>query len=112
MDDTVPLRKESQRLSKHFEVLSDSYRRGIVVLLTDLEQEEAVSFDALLGIDRATDNPETELYHKHLPKLDDWGYIEWERERGTIRRGPCFEELEDLVEVLRENVDGITEEWP
>lgn len=34
----------------------------------------------------------TELRESHLPALEEAGYIEWDRETGTIRPGPNFEE--------------------
>ncbi|OYR38225.1 hypothetical protein DJ82_13280 [Halorubrum sp. Ib24] len=33
-----------------------------------------------------------ELVESHLPALEEAGYIEWDREAGTIAPGPNFEE--------------------
>lgn len=43
---------------------------------------------------------EIDLYHNHLPKLDDMGFIEWDPEGDTVDRGPPFEEVRPLLEAL------------
>lgn len=48
---------------------------------------------------------EIDLYYNHLPKLDDMGFIEWDPERDTVDRGPRFEEVQPLLELLDER-DG------
>lgn len=55
--------------------------------------------------------PETEDMHKltirlehvHLPKLDDAGLIEWDRDTDTITRGPRFDEVEPVLRLLAAN---------
>jgi len=46
-----------------------------------------------------------ELRESHLPALEAAGYIEWDREAGTIRPGPNFDEAADHVAELP-NPDG------
>lgn len=48
---------------------------------------------------------EIDLYHNHLPKFDDMGFIEWDPERDTVDRVPRFEEVQPLLELLDER-DG------
>jgi hypothetical protein len=33
------------------------------------------------------------LVHVHLPKLNDTGFVEWDREAGTVVLAPAIEEL-------------------
>lgn len=47
------------------------------------------------------ENARFRLVHKELPKLANSGYIMWDRDAGTISRGPKFSELEPLVELLK-----------
>lgn len=47
-----------------------------------------------------------ELFHNHLPKLDEAGFIDWKRERGVVRRGPRFPEIAPLIH-LSNNHQGI-----
>lgn len=53
--------------------------------------------------DRDDRTTEIELVHVHLPRLEDAGYVDWDREDGTVTRGPQFAEIEPLLEVLVEN---------
>jgi|AntRauMinimDraft_4_1070384.scaffolds.fasta_scaffold00046_12 hypothetical protein len=41
-----------------------------------------------------------ELREQHLPALEEAGYIEWDREAGTIKPGPNFEEAAAHVDDL------------
>lgn len=50
---------------------------------------------------------ELQLTHTHLPKLDDMGYIVWDRDHGTIVKGPNWEEIEPVVRLLSDNRDQI-----
>lgn len=40
---------------------------------------------------------EPEMIHNHLPRLADYGIIEWDRGEG-VRRGPNFEEVKPFLE--------------
>lgn len=55
--------------------------------------------------DSTDDDVLTSLHHVHLPKLDDYGFVEWDRETEAVRRGPVFDEVEPLVVELRNRVE-------
>ncbi|WP_144920667.1 DUF7344 domain-containing protein [Halorubrum salsamenti] len=40
------------------------------------------------------------LYHSHLPKLEAAGYINWNEAEKTIQKGPQWEEIEPLLELI------------
>ncbi|GAA5064720.1 hypothetical protein ACFFQF_17260 [Haladaptatus pallidirubidus] len=42
------------------------------------------------------------LHHVHLPRLEDHGIIVWNREAEAVTKGPQFDEIEPLLEVLTE----------
>ncbi|WP_210424941.1 DUF7344 domain-containing protein [Halorussus halobius] len=44
-----------------------------------------------------------DVYHNHLPKLDDLGFVSWDRETGVVAPGPQFEEIRPLLELLADN---------
>lgn len=52
------------------------------------------------------------LVHTHLPRLEENGYIEWDRETGTISKGPQFEEIEPLLELIETHADELPPGWP
>lgn len=79
------------------DVLRNRTRRSVLLALVDTTP--ATSLDALLGsLDGTGDR--VSLRHRHLPKLADVGYVEWDPEAGTISRGPRFAEVEPLVRLL------------
>ncbi|WP_431357866.1 hypothetical protein [Halobaculum rarum] len=44
------------------------------------------------------------LYHTHLPKLEKFGYIKWNEAEKTIQRGPQWEEIEPLLELIHSHL--------
>jgi len=46
---------------------------------------------------------EMQLHHRHLPKLQRAGAIEWDRNTGTVSRGPQFEDIEPVLCLLAAN---------
>ncbi|MGM0718738.1 MAG: DUF7344 domain-containing protein [Halobacteriota archaeon] len=64
---------------------------------------------------RGTKEPETleiQLTHNHLPKLVDAGYIQWDRDTGEISKGPRFNEIEPLLELIENHADELPPGWP
>lgn len=53
--------------------------------------------------DQSLQRLEIELSHVHLPKLEAEGIVEWDREAGTVSRGPAFEEIEPALQLLAAN---------
>jgi hypothetical protein len=47
------------------------------------------------------------LRHNHLPRLEDAGYIEWDREAETVSRGPAFDEIEPAIRLLSANPERL-----
>lgn len=43
-----------------------------------------------------------ECHHVHFPKLEDSGFIEWDREQDRITREPRFEELHPFLDLLED----------
>lgn len=54
----------------------------------------------------------SDLTETHLPMLEEEGIIEWDRETGTISKGPNFEEIEPLLRLMREHADDLPPDWP
>jgi hypothetical protein len=43
----------------------------------------------------------------HLPKLVEYGYVSWNRDAEEVRRGPDFDEIEPLLELLSDHEDEL-----
>ena len=53
-----------------------------------------------------------ELPHRHLPQLDEAGFIDWDRETGRITRGEDFEEIRPLLELMDNHRAELPDGWP
>lgn len=78
------------------DALSDATRRQVLLIL--LTRDTAVDLnDSDPAIDGLFD---VAFYNKHLPNLDEAGYIRWDRDRSTIEKGHRFDEIQPILTVL------------
>jgi hypothetical protein len=97
-----------------FDILSADLRRRLLFLLCDSPELDVP--DALRPRSQAAPKPgqfatgdgqgdtlRIQLYHVHLPKLDDQRLVEWDRDAQTVSRGPRFDEVEPVLRLLAEN---------
>ena len=104
-----PHNSDPKSLDTMFEALSNEYRRHVLFAVSDHGPGEAADEFTLESFaSRRYEGPEvataeTMLFHAHLPNLADKGYVEWEPERGTIRRGPNFDDIAPLLGILAEH---------
>lgn len=63
--------------------------------------------DAAMAPQTSLDSEELTIHlqHNHLPMLADAGYIRWEREPFCVQRGPYFEEVESVFDVILDSID-------
>ncbi|MDG5778347.1 hypothetical protein VB773_19535 [Haloarculaceae archaeon H-GB2-1] len=104
--------------------MADPVRRYVLDYLD--EQETPISFDRLgtrvaawhtdsdpEAVDDATlTEMRTALYHVHLPKFDEAGYITWDADTHVIRRGPNFDEIAPLLRLMAHQEDELPAGWP
>lgn len=86
-------------------------RQRRLVLLT-LRRSDDVHQSDLLVRGSDGDDAEIALVHTHLPKLEDAGYVEWDRETGTVSKGPQFDEVAPLIELIEDHADELPHGWP
>jgi hypothetical protein len=110
--ETAPVRTNGttdRSQNRSLAVLAHPYRRRILQLISEHnprdEEEFAVEDDDLELLT-------TELYRAHLPKLAEAGYVDWDRDTKTIRRGPNFEEVAPLLRLMTEHEDELPKGWP
>ncbi|WP_246310395.1 DUF7344 domain-containing protein [Halorarum halophilum] len=51
------------------------------------------------------------MNHVHLPKLADYGFIEWDSESHQVTKGPNFDEIRPLLELLDGHEDELPTDW-
>lgn len=102
------------QLDQVFEILSHPYRRRILTMIDEHNPRDGDEFSMAELADPDSDLSvfTRELYHSHLPKLADAGYIEWDRETDVIRRGPRFNEIAPLVSLMQKHADELPADWP
>jgi len=74
------------KLDEKLDILLKRQRR--LTLLTLKHDDEKHEFDVLFRIGDDMDNAKIQFVHTHLPKLHEAGYIEWDRDSGTISKAP------------------------
>lgn len=112
----MPRPNDSERtpLDDLLDVLSHPYRRRVLALVRDRNPRDESEFSAEeLEVDpEEADFLPLELHHRHLPKLAEAGFVDWNHEENVVRRGPRFDEVEPLIELMADHADELPEGWP
>jgi len=87
----------SARLDSVMNALTKPERR--LVLLRLLDDPVDVDVESITR-EISDENARLQLYHVHLPKLADEGYVEWDTESETVSRGPDFAYVEPVLRML------------
>ncbi|SFB86586.1 hypothetical protein SAMN05444422_102465 [Halobiforma haloterrestris] len=90
---------------KAFDALAHGQRRKILFSLLDHNPQDPSNLSNVPWDIPERDEAMIEKRHVHLPKLVDYGYIEWDREAAVITKGPEFDEIRPLLEFLNERDD-------
>lgn len=95
-----------------FRLLANRHQRRLLLWFAeaDPDEEAAIPADlAFLGDD--VEQIESELRHTHLPMLAEAGVLDWDRGADSVRRGPLFDEMQPLLDVLVAHRDRLPDEW-
>lgn len=92
-----------------FDALANEHRRDLLVALLDENPPDAAvhasgAVDA--GALKSKHGVQTAMYHSHLPKLVDYGFIRWNVDTQEVARGPHFGELRPLLECIDEYAES------
>jgi hypothetical protein len=100
------------------EALHHPYRRRLLVALLEHNPQDEddpqgsrveLREGTVVGID--AEIVRTAMFHDHLPKLEELGYIARDREAGTISKGPNWAEVEPLLRLLDEHREELPADW-
>jgi hypothetical protein len=93
------------------DALSDVDRRRLLVALVRLDPgTDAVTLEELRAEFDSLEHS-LEMEHIHLPKLDEYGFVSWDRELGEIAMGPEFEAIGTVVEALDSRPEDLPPDW-
>ena len=115
-------------MDDQFDALRNVHRRRLLVALLDRETVEGAEWRrgaavTVGGTDPGTndgtragargppDSTAAELYHVHLPRLDDQGFVDYDRESDVVTRGERYDEIRPMLELLDANAERLTR-WP
>lgn len=102
-----------ERWDLAFRALSAEPRRQLIVSLMDAPAERRVSLPEAAMSPTVPPDPATlrrNLRHRHLPLLDDHGYVRWEQDRFRAQRGPRFEEVAVVLDALQSRAETIPDQ--
>jgi predicted transcriptional regulator len=101
---------ESLSMDDVLDSMANEQRRTLLVaLLEHNPQDDTPLVDA--ESDAAAVERLVTMQHVHLPKLADYGIIEWDRETHEVTKGPKFDEIRPLLELLAEHEDELPADW-
>lgn len=94
------------------DAMSHVQRRALLVALLDHnpQNDSPVVVTGSAG-DRDQVERLVEMKHTHLPKLEEYGFVEWNRDTHEVVRGPKFEGIKPLLELLDDHEDELPEGW-
>ncbi|WP_436925196.1 hypothetical protein [Halosimplex amylolyticum] len=52
-----------------------------------------------------------QMQHVHLPKLEEYGFIDWDEDAHEVAKGPNFDEIRPLLELLDDHADELPADW-
>lgn len=104
--------KETIPFDDVVDVLADIQRRNLLLALLEHNPQDDTPVVAA--------HPEREadaikrlvkMRHVHLPKLVEHGFIEWNEETHEVTKGPNFDEIRPLLELLDDHRDELPSNW-
>lgn len=101
-------------LDEMFIALSDIHRRRLLLALQE-HPREAYEMRISEGVHTGEETPErlrVKMFHIHLPKLEETGFIRWDRAAETVAKGPRFEEIRPLLELMDDQAAGLIANGP
>lgn len=88
------------------DMFSHPYRRWILTRLSNhSSRDEDKLVQQTLISEEGPDVSSVELFHNHLPKLEDADFIDWGQKNSVVRRGSRFDEIAPLIALLADHED-------
>lgn len=97
-------------LDRAMEAMRNRYRRRILFELRERRRDSGGDTLRIATLSFGSDgdaeaNVRLLLRHSHLPKLENFGYISWGRDAGTITKGPEWDEIAPFVRLVADQSD-------
>lgn len=104
--------ERSRTVDEMLDALADLQRRTLLVALLEHNPQDDAPV-VLTDADEDADGVErlVRMQHIHLPKLENYGFIEWDEHANEVAKGPKFEEIRPLLELLDAHEDDLPPGW-
>jgi hypothetical protein len=105
---------EGERWDTALSALSNSYRRQLLVALSQTNPQDYEGIDPLDTLSHSESeagNLKILMFHTHLPELERTGFIKWDREAGQVHKGPDWEEIDPLLNLIQNHRDELPDDW-
>ena len=103
---------ENRSFDEMLHLLSKVQRRKLLVALLDHNpQDDSPRVVGESATETGALSSMIEMHHAHLPKLEDYGFIVWDRDSNEVSKGPEFGEIRPLLELLRDHEDELPDGW-
>lgn len=102
---------ESVSLDSAFDALGHRQRRHLLVSLLEHNPQDDSPVVWSAEEDSTAMDHLVMMHHVHIPKLEDGGYIEWDRESHEVSKGPNFEEIRPMLELLVDHEEELPNDW-
>lgn len=86
-----------------FDVLSDPTRRDTLRILFGERELPVEELAARLSTDDGEAGVDAELYHWHLPQLENAGFVEYDRDAGTVALADSTDRLRSYLRIAQED---------
>lgn len=87
-----------------FDALANERRRALLLDLLVASPRDDTAHSST-GALQTKHRIQTEMFHTHLPKLEDYGFIRWDRDTHEIDQGPRFEAVRPLLEFIDDSTE-------
>lgn len=98
---------------KFFDAITDERRRRVLIHMLDHnpEDDSKLYVDDIVIEDADLEMLLVEMHHTHLPKLEEYGFIDWDKKEEVVTKGPNFEEIRPVLELLDSHRDELPDDW-
>ena len=94
--------------------LSNVHRRRVLMALLEHnpQKDTATHVPEEIHVGEAElDVLRAELHHTHLPKLEELGLIRWNQADEEVVKGPRFDEIRPLLELMANHAAELPDDW-
>ncbi len=100
-----------ERRDHVFTALSAEPRRQVLVSLLETGSEEFVELPEAAtspALECELRELRSQLVHRHLPVLEDYGFVRWKTDPFLVWRGPEFERVSDVMVALLDRSEPVS----